>query len=37
MTATRLVRELTNLPALNLLDRKTYPELVELLKTALQL
>jgi hypothetical protein len=35
--ATRLVRELTNLPALNLLDRKTYPELVELLKTALQL
>ena len=35
--ATRLVRQLSGLRALNLLDRKTYPELVALLKEALQL
>jgi hypothetical protein len=35
--ATRLVRELSGHHALNLLDRNTYPELVSLLKNALQL
>ena len=35
--ATRLVRELSGHQAMNLLDRNTYPELVGLLKSALQL
>jgi len=35
--AVDLVRKLSGLPALNLLDRNTYPELVALLKSALAL
>jgi hypothetical protein len=35
--ATRLVRQLSGHRALNLLDRRTYPELVAMLKEALQL
>jgi len=37
VAAVRLVQELSGLQALNLLDRNTYPELVELLKQALDL
>jgi len=37
VAAVRLVRELSGHRALNLLDRNTYPELVELLKQALHL
>ena len=32
-----LLKQLIGLPALNLLDRRTYPELTELLKRALNL
>ena len=35
--AVALVKELTGLPALSLLDRRSYPELTALLKTALKL
>jgi hypothetical protein len=35
--ALALVKELTGLPALSLLDRRSYPELTELLKAALKL
>jgi hypothetical protein len=35
--AIRLVNQLSGLPALNLLDRNTYPELITLLKKALEL
>lgn len=34
--AIKLVEKLTGLPALNLLDRKSYPELTEMLKRALK-
>jgi len=37
VAAVRLVRELSGHRALNLLDRNTYPELVDLLKKALSL
>lgn len=33
--AIKLVQKLTDLPALNLLDRRSYPELIEMLKRAL--
>jgi hypothetical protein len=35
--AVELLKQLIGLPALNLLDRRTYPELTELLKDALNL
>jgi hypothetical protein len=37
IAAVRLVQQLSGLKALNLLDRGTYPELIELLKSALRL
>jgi hypothetical protein len=35
--AVALVKKLTGLPALNLLDRSNYPELMEMLKEALDI